>query len=25
MHPLGTNRAYDLLGDVALGRELALH
>jgi len=25
MQPLGTNRAYDLLGDVALGRELALH
>ena len=25
MHPLGANRAYDLLGDVALGRELALH
>jgi alkylation response protein AidB-like acyl-CoA dehydrogenase len=25
MHPLGANRAYELLGDVALGRELALH
>jgi alkylation response protein AidB-like acyl-CoA dehydrogenase len=25
MQPLGTNRAYDLLGDVALGRKLALH
>ena len=25
MHPLGANRAYDLLGDVALGRELVLH
>jgi alkylation response protein AidB-like acyl-CoA dehydrogenase len=25
MQPLATNRAYDLLGDVALGRELALH
>jgi alkylation response protein AidB-like acyl-CoA dehydrogenase len=25
MHPLGANRAYDLLGDVALGREVALH
>ena len=25
MQPLGTNRAYDLLGDVALGREHALH
>jgi L-evernosamine nitrososynthase len=25
MQPLGSNRAYDLLGDVALGRELALH
>jgi L-evernosamine nitrososynthase len=25
MQPLGTNRAYDLLGDVALGRELVLH
>jgi DNA-binding SARP family transcriptional activator len=25
MHPLGANRAYDLLGDVALGREPALH
>jgi alkylation response protein AidB-like acyl-CoA dehydrogenase len=25
MHPLGANRAYDLLGDVALGREHALH
>ena len=24
MHPLGANRAYDLLGDVALGRELVL-
>jgi alkylation response protein AidB-like acyl-CoA dehydrogenase len=24
MHPLGGNRAYDLLGDVALGREPAL-
>jgi alkylation response protein AidB-like acyl-CoA dehydrogenase len=24
MHPLGANRAYDLLGDVALGREPAL-
>jgi alkylation response protein AidB-like acyl-CoA dehydrogenase len=25
MHPLGANRAYDVLGDVALGRELVLH
>jgi len=25
MHPLGANRAYDLLSDVALGRELVLH
>jgi alkylation response protein AidB-like acyl-CoA dehydrogenase len=25
MHPLGSNRAYELLGDVALGREPALH
>ena len=25
MHPLGANRAYELLGDVALGREYALH
>jgi len=25
MHPLGANRAYDFLGDVALGREPALH
>jgi alkylation response protein AidB-like acyl-CoA dehydrogenase len=25
MHPLGTNRAYDLIADVALGQELALH
>jgi alkylation response protein AidB-like acyl-CoA dehydrogenase len=25
MHPLGANRAYDLLGDVALGRAHALH
>jgi alkylation response protein AidB-like acyl-CoA dehydrogenase len=25
MHPLGANRAYELLGDVALGREVALH
>jgi len=25
MQPLGANRAYDLLGDVELGRELALH
>ena len=25
MHPLGANRAYDLIGDVALGREPALH
>jgi L-evernosamine nitrososynthase len=25
MHPLGANRAYELLGDVALGREHALH
>jgi alkylation response protein AidB-like acyl-CoA dehydrogenase len=25
MHPLGANRAYDLLGDAALGRELVLH
>jgi alkylation response protein AidB-like acyl-CoA dehydrogenase len=25
MHPLGANRAYDLLGDVALGREVVLH
>ena len=25
MHPLGANRAYAFLGDVALGREPALH
>jgi len=25
MHPLGANRAYELLGDVALGREIVLH
>jgi alkylation response protein AidB-like acyl-CoA dehydrogenase len=25
MHPLGTNRAYDLVADVALGQEPALH
>jgi len=25
MHPLGANRAYDLLGDVALGRQPTLH
>src|SRR4051794_4984476 len=25
MHPLGANRAYDLLSDVALGREPVLH
>jgi alkylation response protein AidB-like acyl-CoA dehydrogenase len=25
MHPLGANRAYEFLGDVALGREPALH
>lgn len=25
MHPLGANRAYELLGDVALGRPAALH
>jgi alkylation response protein AidB-like acyl-CoA dehydrogenase len=25
MHPLGANRAYELLGDVALGRELVVH
>ena len=25
MHPLGANRAYELLGDVALGREHVLH
>ncbi len=25
MHPLGANRAYDFLADVALGREPALH
>ena len=25
MQPLGSNRAYDLLGDIALGREPALH
>jgi alkylation response protein AidB-like acyl-CoA dehydrogenase len=25
MQPLGADRAYDLLGDVALGREPALH
>jgi L-evernosamine nitrososynthase len=25
MHPLGANRAYDLLGEVALGNEPALH
>jgi hypothetical protein len=24
MHPLGANRAYELLGDVALGRPHAL-
>jgi alkylation response protein AidB-like acyl-CoA dehydrogenase len=24
MHPLGANRAYDFLGDVALGREPVL-
>ncbi|HET8951011.1 MAG TPA: acyl-CoA dehydrogenase family protein [Solirubrobacteraceae bacterium] len=25
MHPLGANRAYEFLGDVALGRRFALH
>ena len=25
MHPLGANRAYDFLGDVALGRPVVLH
>ena len=25
MHPLGANRAYDFLGDVALGRQVVLH
>jgi alkylation response protein AidB-like acyl-CoA dehydrogenase len=25
MHPLGANRAYEFLGDIALGREHALH
>jgi hypothetical protein len=25
MHPLGANRAYELLGDVALGRDPILH
>jgi alkylation response protein AidB-like acyl-CoA dehydrogenase len=25
MHPLGSNRAYELLGDIALGRDHALH
>ena len=25
MHPLGANRAYELLGEVALGREPVLH
>ena len=25
MHPLGANRAYEFLGDVELGRRLALH
>jgi hypothetical protein len=25
MHPLGANRAYEFLGDVALGRDHALH
>ena len=25
MHPLGANRAYDFIGDVALGREVVLH
>jgi hypothetical protein len=25
MHPLGANRAYALLGDVALGRPAILH
>ena len=25
MHPLGTNRAYDFVADVALGREPSLH
>jgi len=25
MHPLGANRAYEFLGDVALGRELVVH
>jgi alkylation response protein AidB-like acyl-CoA dehydrogenase len=25
MHPLGANRAYEFLGDVALGRDLVLH
>lgn len=25
MHPLGANRAYDLIADLALGREPELH
>jgi hypothetical protein len=25
MHPLGANRAYELIGQVALGLEPALH
>jgi hypothetical protein len=25
MHPLGANRAYEFLGDVALGRQTDLH
>ena len=25
MHPLGANRAYELLGGLALGREPSLH
>ena len=25
MHPLGTNRAYALLGDIALGRPAVVH
>jgi hypothetical protein len=25
MHPLASNRAYEFLVDVALGREVALH
>jgi hypothetical protein len=25
MHPLGANRAYELIGEVALGIEPALH